>query len=153
MNDAGIAQLGRLYARCIAEVIETTAGISLDIREGVSEHTDTAIVAVAGLQGTHSGVLSLKTDAGSLRILTSYMTGVSEEDISEDDLTDCIHELTNMTIGLVKIKSMEESYKHKMVAPFVITGENVRYLQKSDAMYYVCRLESGEMFIELRISF
>lgn len=153
MNTDSLGDLSRQYAQSVAEVVETTADISLALQDGASPCEDAAYVAIACLQGEESGILALRSNADTLRILTAYMTGLSEDEVTEDDLQDCLHEIINMTIGIVKTKSSAQDAKHQIAAPFVLTGEGVRFLYKRHAMHAVCHLAGDALFIEMHVFF
>lgn len=152
MSDEGLLYLGKLCARAVLEVIETAAGIGMEIVDMDGE-ADASIMAIAALEAGESGVLTLRSDAATLRVLTSYMTGVPEADLDEEALYDCIHELMNMTVGLIKAEAKDDAFKFRMIAPFVVTGEHLHSLHKPRAQKHACRVASGDMFIELWLFF
>lgn len=154
MNKALLDRLGERYAQSLAEVVETTSGISLSPCEGCATRGSTTIVAAAGLQGeADSGILALHSNAATLRLLTSYITGAMEADITEDDLNDCLQEIVNMTIGIVKLKSTTQEPKYQIAAPFVFTGDDIRFLSKRGALRFIRCLGGGDLFIELNMFF
>ncbi len=117
-----IKSMDSLIENCAVEVISTVSGISVnrDINTDSGDDMDSGYLSVLQLHGDFNGMLLVMVPEQSIRVLTSFMTGMEDEQIQEDDMHDCISELANMICGLAKAKSAIHKVRFSLSTPFSI---------------------------------
>jgi len=121
--------LNSVYTEAIMDVISALAGIELkesndllDLHISKSSETIHYVMGLMFLKGQHHAVLGITASFHTMRILCSYMLGVSLVKVSYDDVQDAICELVNMTAGSVKTRLRDTEYEALLTTPFAITG-------------------------------
>ena len=120
-----IDKTGAVFADALAEIIATVSGFTLEIYEPESDNKFDEMIGVMSLNSKKRGMLFISAGESSMRILCSFMTGVSIDEVTVDDMQDALCELVNMTAGNVKLRITDEDYMFTLMPPFIISGENM----------------------------
>ncbi len=67
------------------------------------------LAATVGITGTHNATVVVRTNASASRRFAGVMFGLSEEEVSEADMSDAVLELTNVLGGAAKTAIVGEN--------------------------------------------
>ncbi|MCL2009573.1 MAG: chemotaxis protein CheX [Synergistaceae bacterium] len=153
MNGFSSAQLGFIFAGALAEVISTTSGLSLDISslEGGADFDE--MVGIMSLNGKNNGIIFISAEERAMRVLYSFMTGVSEDEVTKDDIDDALCEIVNMTAGSAKQRFNDAEQIFALSPPFVISGKNMSLITKKRVHVISKVLGNGEISVKLKVIF
>jgi len=143
-------KLSLIYSESLTDVIATTAGIRLLTDYVDNDNTFDDITGVMILKGKESGILSVSAKKSVVRILCSAITGVPEDDVTDDDLDDTMCELVNMTAGSAKLRMSGTTYMFSLTQPFVLKGKDMSVVTKSITNVISCILSNGEISVKIK---
>jgi len=147
-----IENLGNVFSSALMEAIATTTSVHLD---GVSSEAGDAcfyeLTGVMSLCSKKGGILFITAKESDIRILCSYMTGISLEEVTKEDAEDTLCEFVNMTAGSAKLRLSDPDYMFTLSTPFIIKGQNMTVATKSKTHVISRVLWSGEISVNLTI--
>ena len=155
--------IGLVFADSLAGIISVVSGVRLDIMPAETEtetETETeeceadlgGIAGVMNLGGTNkSGTLFLSADKSCLRTLCSLMTGVSENEVTKDEIYDTLCEIVNMLAGNAKLRLCGTDYMFSLSQPFVIDGSDMTIVTKKKSRVISRVLSDGKIRFSLKI--
>ena len=149
-----IEELGAYFVESLTEVIAKVSGFSLDVLSSDIDVGCDSMIAVMNINGSpKGGMIFLSAVEKDVRILTSFMTGVAQEEITKDDMYDTLCELVNMTAGNVKLRISNLDYMFMLSMPFAIAinGENMSIITKPRMSVISKVLGNGEITIKLKV--
>ena len=123
-------QIGIIFSDVLIEVISTTCGITLDVSPVDEEQRYGELIGLMSLTGKNHGMVFISSDEDTIRTLSAYMTGVSNEEVSKDDIYDTLCELVNMTAGNAKLRFNLSEDMYTLNSPFVISGKDISVIMK-----------------------
>jgi len=143
---------GFIFADSLSEVVSIASGFSFDVIQSDGDIRFDCMVGAMNIIGNKkNGMIFISAKESDMRILTSYMTGASVDEIKKEDMCDALCELVNMTAGNVKIRISDPDYMFMLSLPFAITGENVSVITKSHAKAFTQVLGNGEISLKLKV--
>ena len=146
-------QLGFIFASALAEVISTTSGFSLDISSSENDSGFDEMVGIMSLNGKRHGMIFISAEESVMRIICSFMTGVSKEEVAKDDIDDALCEIVNMTAGNAKLRFNDAEQMFTLSPPFVISGKNMSFITKKRVRVISRVLGDGEISVKLKAVF
>jgi chemotaxis protein CheX len=133
------------------EVFELMLGCHLTVPEAPSE-ANLAITSMVGMAGKLCGVLSVRCDEQSARLMTSKMLGIELDKIGAE-MSDALGEISNMVAGNFKNKISGLGDGCMLSPPTVVTGSdyNMYSLADSPAIELNLLFEGMPIVISLQI--
>ena len=144
-------QLGHIFTEALAEIIAQISGFTLDVLPLEKEAGFDEMVGFMSLNSKKSGILSISANQDTMRMLCSFIIGISKDEVTQEDIEDALCELVNMTAGSVKLRLNDEDYAFTLTTPFVISGKDLAIHTKKRANIISAALGNGEMTIKLNI--
>ena len=146
-------QLGFIFANALTEIISTTSGFSLDIFSPEEDCGFYEMTGIMSLGGKNHAMLFISAEESAMRVLCSFMTGVSKDEVTKDDIYDALCELVNMTAGSAKLRFNDAEQIFTLSPPFVISGKNMSLITKKRVHVISRVLGDGEIFVKLKVVF
>ena len=146
-------QLGSIFAGALAEIISTTSGFSLDISSPEDDACFDEMAGVMSLNGKNHGMIFISAGEPAMRVLCSFMTGISKDEVTKDDINDALCELVNMTAGNAKLRFNDADPMFTLSPPFVISGKNMSLITKKRINVISRVLRDGEISLKLKVFF
>ena len=145
---------GMIFADALAEVVFKLTGFSFDalpIGSGHNIEFDGMIGGMSLKGDKKSGMIFISAGESDLKILCSFMTGISQDKITDDDMCDALCELVNMTAGNAKLRISDPDYMFALSWPFAINGENISIITKKRVNVVSKVLGDGEIAVKLKV--
>ena len=152
MSDFSADKLGSIFAGALAEVISTASGFLLEISSSEDADFD-EMVGIMSLYGKNQGMLFISARELVMRILCSFVTGVSTDEVTKEDIHDALCELVNMTAGNAKLRFNDAEQIFTLSPPFVVSGKNMSLITKKKVNVISRVLEDGEISVKLKVVF
>ncbi len=147
-NDLHVA-LSDIFEAAASEVLTAA---SSDHFTKVSDTIECGYAGVLPLHGDMNGLFILKTNANSLRIFTSYLIGVEQEDVTDEDMCDCIGEIANVVCGLAKARAAMQGIHFTLSTPFCVKSEqSLEFFFKKNEKKIAFALKSQSAAVDTRI--
>ena len=146
-------QLGFVFADALAEIVSTTSGFSLDVSSPEDSAGFYEMIGIMSLGGKNHGMLFISAEESAMRVLCSFMTGVSEDEVTKDDIDDALCELVNMTAGSAKLRFNNTEHMFTLSPPFVISGKNMSFTTKKRVFVISRVLGDGKISLKLKVVF
>lgn len=125
-------ELESVFADALSEVVSIVSGFSLDGSPSDNDAEFDGMIGAMSLNGAKkNGMIFISADENSVKTLSSYMTGIAQEEITKEDLFDALCELVNMTAGNAKLRIGDPDYMFNLSWPFAINGENMSIITKT----------------------
>ena len=153
MNVFSTEQLGFIFAGALGEIISTTSGFSLDVSPPEDDAGFDEMVGIMSLYGKNHGMLFISAGELAMRALCSFMTGVSKDEVTKEDMDDTLCELVNMTAGNAKMRFNDAEQTFTLSPPFVISGKNMSFITKKRVNVISKALGDGEISVKLKVIF
>ena len=151
-NTELIDSLAKMFENSIVEAISTISGVAVLKNNDLSNDPNDNYAGMLPFSGEINGFFMIKTDGQSLKILTSYITGCDIPLVKENDMMDCIGELTNMVCGSVKAKAAINGVKFTLSVPFSVKGNNgLEFSFKKNAKTFALHFSSHDAHINARV--
>ena len=143
--------LGSVFTDALIEVIAKTSGFSLEVlsaeqNAGFDENT-----AIMKLCGNNSVMVFISAEEASMRILCSYIEGIPQNEITQEDINDVLSELVNMTAGSAKLLLNDTDYMFTLSSPFLISGKDMSITTKKRVTVISRTIGNEEIKIRLKI--
>jgi len=149
--------ISSIFADALKEVISTTTGFSFDISSQENDSGFNEITGLMSLNGKNHGMVFISADEAAMRVICSFMTGISKNEITRNDMEDGLCELVNMTAGSAKLRfnAAEHAAEHaySLSPPFVLRGKNMSIITKKRVNGISMVLGNGEISIKLKVVF
>ena len=146
-------QLGFIFAGALTEVISTTSGFSLEVSSTEDDAGFDEMIGIMSLNGNNPGMLFISAKESAVRVLCSFITGVSQDEVTKDDIDDALCELVNMTAGNAKLRFNNAEQMFTLSPPFVISGKNMSFITKKKIRVISRVLRNGEISVKLKVVF
>lgn len=89
-------------AQIVQEVWSSMLGLDVEPVEVPVEHTGPAVAGSVGVSGATDCLISMEMGEDAAKLVGATMFGMSADEISDDDVSDAVGELTNMIGGNIK---------------------------------------------------
>ena len=153
MNSFNTEKLSSIFADALTGVISKMAGFSFDILSSDADNNFEEITSVMNLNGMNHGIIFISAKEKVMRIISSFMTGIPENEITRDDIEDTLCELVNMTAGNAKLRTNNTEHTFTLSQPFIINGENLSIKAKKRINIFSRILGNNEISIKLKLIF
>lgn len=150
MNFLSPEQTGSLFVDVLTEIMQKFTGFSLNL---LSEEPDSSfddIIGIMNLDGAKGGTVFLSAKESALRTICSFMLGIAEEEVTEEDCMDGVCELVNMTAGCLKQRLGNMGDIFTLSSPFAIRGKDLSLTTKNRIHVLSLLLGDGEIVIRLK---
>jgi CheY-specific phosphatase CheX len=148
-----VKDLGPVFSGAFMEVISVSAGISFDILSTEADASFSELTGVMCLNGKKQGMFFVTAQKSTIKTICSNMTGIPEDDVTRDDMTDTLCELVNMGAGNAKLRIAGSDYNFKLSTPFAITGDNMMISTKKRVNVVSRVLGNDEMSVKIKIMY
>ncbi|MCX7711998.1 MAG: chemotaxis protein CheX [Clostridia bacterium] len=146
--------LNKNFTNAVLDVIVTMTGMEPDLlAEAIKDENTGGISASMTLVSSRNILATLGMQEEAARFLVSYMTGLSEAELTGEDLCDGIAELVNMICGRAKTFLADTEFGFKLTSPFVIIGDSYRIVQKKNVVKQIKSFHVGEHVITWELAF
>jgi CheY-specific phosphatase CheX len=154
-SEVGGGNPGQAFANALCKAVATMAGITLNWKEEPfqTEMADNGdrIAGVMVLSGNLKSVLILSAAPRAAREIVSYMTGMETSELSDEDLTDSMVELVNMTAGGARARLADSDYAFHLTSPFAITGKGIKLVAKRNTIGYSAKFYLDQIQLSLKV--
>ena len=144
-------KLGFIFSEVLTEIVSTISGFSIDVLSEDKDNDFEEMTGMMSLSGQNSGMLFISAKENDIRILCSYMIGVTQDEVTTSDIEDTLCELVNMTAGSVKLRLSGSDYMFNLSQPFLIKGQNKKLVTKNKTHIISKTLGNGEISIKLKV--
>ena len=144
-------ELGSIFTGALTEVVSKISGFSLDASETAKDESFNEITGVMSLNCKRGGVIFISADEPDMRILCSSMIGVSEDEVTREDILDALCEIVNMTAGNAKVQLHETEHMFTLSTPFILSGNNMTIVSKKRSTVISRVLGNGKLSVKLKI--
>ena len=150
-----VEKLGSVFSSVLMEIVSTISGFSLEIFSAkdlsINENEFDEMTGVMALSGKKSSLLFISAKEDDMRKLCSYMIGVSEEEVSKEDIEDSLCELVNMTAGSAKLRLSGSDFVFNLSSPFLLKGNNMNIKGKNKTRIISQVLRNEEISVSLKV--
>jgi len=153
MKDLSISRIGSIFADALAEVVATTTGFSFDTVQPESGSGFDELIGFIGLNGNNQGIVFISASESTMRIICSYMTGISENELKINDLEDGLCELVNMTAGSAKLRFNSTDQTYTLSPPFLLHGRDINISTKKRVQFNSWYLGNENISLKLKLVF
>ena len=160
-------ELGCIFVDALLEVISTLSGFTFygvspsgesdeteetELKEPGENADFDSMIGVMSLTGGKKNIMVfLSAGDSDMKVLCSYMSGVSQDEVTKDDMCDTLCELVNMTAGNAKLRIGGTDCKFELSLPFAITGGNMSVITKKRVGVFSKVLGNSEISVKLKI--
>lgn len=146
--------IGKCFSNALTDVLSTMSGFLVSEQNDdklEEQYNSKGIEGIMVLSGEKCSMVSISMSIENIALLVSYMTGISYDDLKEEDMYDGISELVNMLAGRAKILLSDTPYRFTLTSPFTISGQNRFYVHKKQTVKILKKFVSNELSIILKI--
>jgi len=145
-----VHDLGLIFSDALAEVIATVTGVYLQCKPPEEDTGFEEITGVMSLCSKKGGILFVSAKESDIRVLCANMTGVSEAEVTKEDIEDALCEFVNMTAGSTKLRLSDPDHMFTLSSPFIIKGKDITIATKSKTHVISSVLGNGEVSVRLK---
>ena len=153
LSNVSMDTLGSIFTQALIEVISKISGFSLEVSSAEQDPHFDEIVAFMSLCGPKGGMVFISSAQAGMRTLCSYMEGVPESEVTEDDVEDVLCELVNMTAGNAKMQLNGTEYMYTLSSPLIMTGKDLSIYAKKRINIVSRTVGNGDISVKLKIVF
>lgn len=131
------------FKKALLEVASTMTGISMtqDLQGfNIEEKMDVTITSTMCLNGDKNIIFTIEVPIKYAVILVSYMIGVDDSEVSEEEIIDGIMEITNMVAGIVKQKMKTNGVDIEISIPTAMVSREAKFVTRKPTEKYVVYL-------------
>lgn len=138
------------FSNAVIRVFDTMVGLKVAAKKPSAPRAP-EISGIIGISGDLVGSVHLAFDAASAKTVAGHFTGAGP-DISDEELTDAIGELTNMVAGSGKASIQGKALSISL--PTVIFGRDHHVETSKDTLVFeeVFVFEGGSFLLDVRLS-
>ncbi len=128
------------FGKPVLEVVSTMAGMSLeeDLHTfNIQEQMGVSIISTIYLNGDKNIILTIEAPIKYAAILVADMIGVDYTEVSEEEMTDGIMEITNMAAGIIKQKMSTNGIDLKISIPIAMISRESKFVTRKFTEKYV----------------
>ncbi len=134
-----------------SEVIANMSGLNVCTNE-ISRINPTRYASVLMLYGLVNGYVIVSADDYSLRYVTSYVTGLEEDALTEPVMQDCLGEMANIVSGALKSRLNTVGLTFMLSTPFFLSSNNdISISFKKSATTFCISAFAEDISVNLRI--
>lgn len=119
-------------------------------KQDLSVRTD-RITAMMLLPGQRNSLLLLSMPKESAVRLTSLMTGLSPDQLDENDSVDGLTETANLIAGSARASFYGTAYDYRLTAPFALLGSEYDLFQKENIERVYMNFAGGGLLLTLEV--
>ncbi|MCL2480188.1 MAG: chemotaxis protein CheX [Spirochaetaceae bacterium] len=153
MSAFSIDRIGFIFTDALAEVVSITSGFLLDISSLEDDSDFNEMVGFMSLNGKNQGIVFISAEEATMRVICSFMTGISKDEVTRNDIEDALCELVNMTAGNAKLRFNEAEQIYTLSPPFFIRGKDMSITTKKRVSIISRVLKNEEISIKLKVVF
>ncbi len=151
LNEKQIQVLEQSLKEAASEVIANMSGLNACTKE-ITEIKPTRYASVLMLCGLVNGHVIVSADDHSLRYITSYVTGLEEDVLTESVMQDCLGEMANIVSGAVKSRLNAVGLTFMLSTPFFISSNSdINISFKKSATTFCISAFAENISVNLRI--
>ena len=151
MKAVTVDALGSIFTESLIDVISKISGFSLDVLSTGNDPNLDENVALMSLNSIKTGMILISAGEPDMRTICSYMEGVSEAEITNEDIKDVLCELLNMTAGNAKLRLGDTEYMFTLSSPVLIHGNELTISTKKRVNVISRLIGNEEISIKLKV--
>lgn len=145
-------QLVKFFEDSLKETISTSSGLCVKKSQSLCVGGD-CFAGVLPFYGDVNGFFIIKAQNNTLRVLTSYITGIAENKIEPDDLKDCIGEIANMVCGLVRARAAVKGISFSFSTPLcAMSTDDVLFSFKENVIVFSFGVANEEIVLRAEVA-
>lgn len=145
---------GLYFSTAVKDVVRIMAGLELNEIKTFSGKDEAVLEEVTGLlmmAGEFNVLLSLGMSKKTASTFVVYMTDITNSQLSDFELNDCVAELTNMIAGQLKTQLAGLGQHFKNLPPIVVAGSSYNIVHKNKIENMSKRFRAGSIDFILKI--
>ncbi|MEN8904606.1 MAG: chemotaxis protein CheX [Clostridiales bacterium] len=143
--------LANNFLNGVSETILTMTGFDLDLYECEFLEKEYDISGIIFMSGFKNAAFNISISQREALILVSYMTGIEQDKLSDQEITDGIMEILNVSAGRAKSKIEDLEKKFKISTPMLIIGKELLFKIKNNIDFFEYRLGGNNVNIRIGI--
>lgn len=149
MIDFVITSAKEVFSTIIMTNIESQSNVGLETKQKLC-----GVTGMVGLTGTYSGLISIHCSYDFSKEITLHMLGMTDEEITEDDIHDALGEIANMLAGSIKMILTKGGMDVKLSVPTIISGTDYTFdvLSEENAVVVPFIANQHEFLIGLNLN-
>ena len=151
MNNLSYDQVGKIFSDVLKDVISKTTGVTLEVIKHFSGFDE--IIGIMSLNGNNPGMVIISAGYATIKTLCTFMTGISTNEVTDNDIYDTLCELVNMTAGNAKLRFNSSEDIYSLSPPFIITGEEMSIITKNRVDFISKTLSGDGLTLKLKVTF
>jgi CheY-specific phosphatase CheX len=140
-----------IFSDVLTEIVSTISGFSLEVLSQDDENCFEDMVGVMSLCGKKNIMLFISSKETDMQVLCSYMTGITQEEVTKNDTEDALCELVNMAAGSAKLRLSGSDYVYNLSPPFLMKGQGMSIVAKNKNRVVSKVFGNGEIAVKLKI--
>ena len=151
MNNLSYDLVSKVFSDVLSDVVSKTTGISItttDEDAGLDE-----LIGLMSLNGYNHGMVIISAGHATVKKLCNSMTGISIDEVTDNDIYDTLCELVNMTAGNAKLRFNSSEDIYSLSPPFIISGEDMSIITKNRVDFITRTLSGDGISLTLRVVF
>jgi len=153
MSTFSIDQIGAIFTDVLMEVISTTSGFSFNLSSTEYDSDFDQMIGIVNLNGRNQGNVFISAGEHTMRVISSFMTGISQDELTMDDMEDALCEIVNMTAGNAKLRFNDAEQLFTLSPPFLIRGKDMSITTKKRVSIISRVLKNEELSVKLKVVF
>jgi len=141
--------LGYIFSDALIKAVSTVSGILIDV---VSEERNDELEEITGvmfISSIRNLMLFISAKESDIKVISSFMTGTPEADITTEEAEDTLCELANITSSGVKLRVHDEDRRFSISMPFIIKGKDMMISTKQRARVLSQVIGNDEISLKL----
>ena len=145
------SKLGSIFSDVLAEIIFTVSGFSLELLSNDKDNDFDEMTGVMSLNGKKNGILFISVKETDMRRLCSFILGVDDNNVTNEDVEDALCELVNMTAGSSKLRLSGSDYVFNLSSPFLLKSQSMNITGKKKTRIISRRIGNEEISLRIKI--
>jgi CheY-specific phosphatase CheX len=123
-------ELRELFCDAFCKSVNTMMATDIS-KENIIENNDTNFEISGGMilsgENNRNMLMVISTTKASATYMVQLLTGLDEDDITDDDRMSTVVELVNITAGIVKVEVADTDSSYLLTLPFAVTGSGLTW--------------------------
>jgi len=143
--------LGFIFSDALIKAVSTVSGIYIDVVSEDRYDDFEEMTGVMFISSKRNLMLFISANESDVKLISSYMTGIPEAEITTEDVEDTLCELVNITASGVKLRVHDEDRRFSISMPFIVKGKDMTISTKHRARVLSQVLGNGEVSLKLMV--
>ena len=153
MSSTAIDAIGAVFIEALIDVVAKISGFSLELLSTERDPDFFENISLMCLNRERGGIVFVSAGDSTMRKLSSFTEGVSQDDVAKEDIGDMLCELANMTAGNAKLKLNDTEYRYTLSSPFIISGSDMTISTKKRVNLICASVGNGDISLKIKVVF